>query len=330
MEEIFSRIDEFAQKEGLFSFDKKERILIGLSGGADSVFLFFYFLYLSRRKGLRFYAAHFNHSLRRAADKDEEFCRALCAKYDIKFISEKKDVAKFDKGDSLENTARILRFDFFYRVCRRHKIKKLALAHHKDDMAETVMLRILRGAGMLGLRGILPLTKHGKIIIIRPMLMLEKKEILNYLHANKIEFVVDSTNSDDNFLRNKVRMHILPQLEKINPSIKNTLFNLGRTIAGDYQVLYSYGYQYYQKALLRRKKAIGLKIRVLLNMPKPLLFFVLRIAVLELKGNLKRLEYKHLEDIVFFLKSSSVGMLDMPGFIVEKHEGVLYLRLSCA
>src|SRR3989338_5392638 len=116
---------------------KKDRLLLGVSGGPDSVCMLYQFLAIQKDYRLKLLCAHFNHGLRKEADQEEAFMEKLCRDLQIKFVSEKNDVKRFFQGDSLEQTARNLRFDFFLKISRQNKIKKLALAHHKDDLAET-------------------------------------------------------------------------------------------------------------------------------------------------------------------------------------------------
>jgi len=128
MEEIFKNT---LKKYGLLK--KKDKVILGISGGPDSIAMLYQFLNIHKEYKLQLVCAHFNHSLRVEADIEEKFISKICAKLGVKFISEKKDVKSFFKGDSLEQTARNLRLDFFMKISRQTKIKKIALAHHKDD-----------------------------------------------------------------------------------------------------------------------------------------------------------------------------------------------------
>ena len=214
-------------------------------------------------------------------------------------------------------------------VCRRHKAKKLVLAHHLDDLAETVLLRIVRGAGLLGLRGIMPVYKFNKILILRPLLDIPKADIVNWLRKEKIDYVVDQSNFDEAFLRNNIRKNLVPLLEKLNPNIKEAIANLAKTAGLDYGFIYSAAYKEYDRCLISlRAKTARLDLNRLNKLHKALFFMVLRIASEQMKGNLRRLELKHLEDVyVLAKKTSQSGGIDLPGVRIEKSPGVLEIKL---
>ena len=218
---------------------KKDKIILGVSGGPDSVFMLYQFARIKKNYKLSLVCAHFNHSLRKEADREEEFIENLCRNLGIKCISEKKDVKAFLKGDSLEQTARNLRFDFLLKCCRQTKIKKIALAHHKDDLIETVLMRVIKGAGLRGLRGFLPKTKFRSATVIRPLIDMQKKEVINWLKSNKASYCIDKSNFEEKFLRNRIRLKLLPELAELNPNIVDSLSNLARNASLDYEYIYS-------------------------------------------------------------------------------------------
>lgn len=192
---------------------RADRILIALSGGADSVALTFA---LHRLRGtdhglcFELVAAHLNHGLRGdESDRDEHFVRALCDRLQVKLFVEVAD--GLAGSSNLEERARILRQQFFDRVADRVGAQHIALAHHADDQAETVMMRLLRGSGATGLSA-MDLTGPGRLV--RPMLTLRRDEILNYLKAIGADYVNDSTNQSPAMLRNRIRLHLLPTLER--------------------------------------------------------------------------------------------------------------------
>jgi tRNA(Ile)-lysidine synthase len=186
-------------------------VLVGLSGGADSVALLNATLDLRERFGLRVAVAHLNHRIRAAeSDRDEAFVRAMCARLGVHLIVEQ--AIGLDAGlSNLEERAREVRHDFLNRAADSIGADRIALAHHSDDQAETVMIRLLRGAGAAGLGA---MAEAGPGRLIRPMLALTRVQILAYLCARKIDFVEDSTNSSPTILRNRVRSELLPMLER--------------------------------------------------------------------------------------------------------------------
>jgi len=319
------RITDFVQSRRLL--EKRDRLLIGVSGGPDSVFLLYYLSSLRSSYKLNLLVAHFNHALRPEADEEEGFVKKLSQRLGLHFVSEKRNVAKLYQGDSWENIARKLRFDFFLKLCRHYRIKKIALAHHKDDLVETVLLNLIRGTGLLGLRGIMPLSPYQKIAIIRPLLFLEKKEILSYLKRNEIKFRLDSSNQEEKFLRNKIRLKLLPLLRQYNPAIKDNLYHLARIVSADYDFLVSQAEKAAVSLQMPAPGGLRLKLEGLTKLPPALLFLVLRLSIEKVKGHLRRLELRHLEkikDLIF--NSSSATVLDIPGLKIIKEEKALYLK----
>jgi len=195
----------------------KGSVLVALSGGADSTALL---LALREYGGMTLAAAHFNHCLRGdESDRDEAFCRALCERLGVPFYAGRADVeACREKGEGTEEAARRLRYAFLLETAETLGAERIALAHNANDLAETLIMNLARGAGADGLRSI-PLTRPltEKILAVRPMLHTERREIEAFLSGRGETFVTDSTNLTDDYTRNLVRHRILPQLEAINP-----------------------------------------------------------------------------------------------------------------
>ena len=307
---------------------KKAKLILGVSGGPDSVYMLYQFLKIAKDYKLQLVCVHFNHSLREEADAEEEFIRKLCLRLKVKFISEKKDVQSFFNGDSLEQTARNLRLDFFMKVSRQTKIKKIALAHHKDDLAETVLMRMIRGSGLKGLRGFLPKTKFRSLTVIRPLVEIRKKDIIKWLEEKKIPFCTDKSNFEDKFFRNKVRLKLLPLLKELNPNVVSNLNNLASNVSLDYDFIYSFSYEKFLS--IKRKETsngICLDLKGLVILSPAIFNNVVRIAIEELKGNTRRLEAKHLDelrDLIFKRPKGSV--VDLPEIIVKKEEKTLLIQ----
>lgn len=206
------------------SIQRRDLLLIALSGGPDSVALLHLLLALKRRFGYRLAAAHLNHGLRGSeSDRDEAFVRQLCAESDVELIAELAD--DLDRQmPNLEERARERRHAFLARVADQRGARFVALAHHADDQAETVMLRLLRGAGATGLAAMSP-AGPGKLI--RPMLTLTRAQIERYLAATGARSVNDSSNRSRALLRNRVRMDLLPALERdYSPGLARRLVDL--------------------------------------------------------------------------------------------------------
>jgi tRNA(Ile)-lysidine synthase len=188
-------------------------ILVGLSGGADSVALTCALLELRQSLGLRIVAAHLNHRIRGGeSDRDEAFVRAMCGRLGVELIVEHAEGldASISRAN-LEERAREVRRDFLGRVADRIEAGFIALGHHRDDQAETVLMRLMRGAGAAGMAA---MAERGPGRLIRPMLSISRADIRGYLDARATPFVEDSTNSSRDILRNRIRAELLPMLER--------------------------------------------------------------------------------------------------------------------
>ncbi len=200
------------------SLDKERKYLLALSGGADSVCLF----HLLKNGGFTFSAAHVNHGIRGdEADRDEGFCRSLAKENRIEFHLLRADVPAIakDSGESLEEAARRVRYDFFEQIMRGHEIPLLLTAHNADDNAETILLALTRGCSPSGACGISPARPLPYGEVKRPLLQYSKEDILKFCQENSYDFVTDSTNSDISYPRNRIRKNILPELSAINPNL---------------------------------------------------------------------------------------------------------------
>ena len=214
---------------------RKDAILVGLSGGADSVCLLHFLHYLSKEKHFRLAALHVNHGLRgKAATADQRFCKEFCRQWNIEFFARKANVKTVARTFKLspEHAARKARYTVFTQVARQWGATKLALGHHLDDQAETVLLNLLRGTKAKGLAGIplrRPLTPS--VQIIRPLLCVTRAEVEEYLVHNGLTHITDETNWDDAFTRNWIRTVLLPLLETKQPQIKKHLAQMAQEMA---------------------------------------------------------------------------------------------------
>ena len=164
----------------------QDKILIGLSGGPDSVCLLYALNALKEEFSLKLYIGHLNHSLRgRESDQDQEFVKKLSQKLKIPAFFKKVDVLGADKTYRSEEAARKIRFDFLFQTAKENHLAKIALGHNQDDQAETVLMRLIRGSGLLGLAAILPKRKIGGFTIIRPLLGIKRKDIERFYGSRK-------------------------------------------------------------------------------------------------------------------------------------------------
>jgi tRNA(Ile)-lysidine synthase len=205
---MFHKIENFIKKNGLIT--SGHVVVVGLSGGPDSVFLLHFLASLQKEYNLSLIAAHLNHEWRPEADQEQKDCEALTKKLNIPFVTAKRSElsATFKHNGSQEEYGRKMRRYFFEKVLREHNADGIALAHHAQDQEETFFIRLIRGASLTGLTAIKP--QHG--VYIRPLLETNKSDILAWLHEHNIPYAVDKTNDSSNYLRNRIRMNVLPAL----------------------------------------------------------------------------------------------------------------------
>ena len=229
------RVAQYINQKRLFM--PTDKVIIALSGGADSVAL----LCLLQTLGYNCEAAHCNFHLRgKESDRDEAFVCQLCARY-----------------------------EWFEEIRRKSGANVIAVAHHRDDSVETLLLNLIRGTGINGLRGIRPKNGH----IVRPLLCLDRKEIINYLNRTGQDYVTDSTNLQDEYTRNKIRLNLLPMMQEINPSVKESIFNTAEHLS-EVSIIYK---KSIEEATKRVQTTEGICIDALMQetAPETLLFEIL-------------------------------------------------------
>lgn len=219
MRYIFHMNSQRETEEKVFSYMEEHgmifpghRIVAGVSGGADSVCLLFVLLEYAKRVSIELAVVHVNHGLRQEAGEDAEFVRKLCQREDVPFYLKEVDVKELAAGEkrSLEEAARLLRYQAFREAAEDFRADRIAVAHNGNDRAETMLFHLFRGSGIKGLCAIMPRRED----IIRPLLCLERSEIEDYLAARSLSYCTDSTNREDVYTRNRIRHHILPFAEQ--------------------------------------------------------------------------------------------------------------------
>lgn len=222
---MLNKLGGFVRQHGLIS--PGDQIVCAVSGGADSMALLFAMYLLKEKMGIRLAAAHFNHNLRgRESDADEAFVRNFCGRYEIELFVGSAEVTAGEKG--LEAAAREARYAFFATLPG-----KIATAHTADDNAETVLLHLVRGTGLKGLGGIAPARGN----IIRPLLSVTRQEVLAFLEEYHIPHREDGSNQTDQFLRNRLRHHVMPLLKAENPSLAENMSAMALRLRQDEQAL---------------------------------------------------------------------------------------------
>lgn len=272
------KIKEFSDKYGLLQ--NGDSILVCLSGGADSVCLLKSMCMLAPKMNLKIYAAHVNHCLRgKESDRDELFCKNLCSDTGVEL-----NILRFDayaeakkSRQSVEAAARARRYEYFFKLKKDIGIDKIATAHNKNDNAETSIMNYMRGSGLDGIKGILPKRDDD---IIRPLLCVSRREIEDFLSDIKQDYVTDSTNLTDIYLRNKIRLHLLPEIEKnYNPNIVELLSDNALILGLDAQYLNNEAKNAYKALVKKNKNSISIDAKGFCSLNRTIGLRVIRLAV---------------------------------------------------
>lgn len=313
--------------------NKGDKILAAVSGGADSVCMLHVLNRLKDIIGFDIYCAHLNHNLRGdAADADERFVIEFCGKLEIPVFTKSVDVESLakEKKMTLEEAGRFARYEFFDELSQKYRITKTATAHNKNDNAETVLMRILRGTGIDGLGGISYEREDG---VIRPLLDVSRFEIEEYCKENKLDFCTDATNSDNDYTRNKIRNKLIPYLEdEFNNKVMDSLCRLADNAKEDAEFLNSYARRLYDrlKSPLPHGKPTALHIESLCMADKAIIARVIRIAADEAQRGV-HLEKKHIDDIFDLLKKGTGAELSLPnGLKARIQYGWISFETDCS
>ena len=311
---------------------KTDTVVVAVSGGPDSVALLHVLFSLKYELGIQLHVAHFNHGLRRSAGIDEKFVVQLAKRLNLPCTTISLPFTRKIKAKgSIEEWAREVRFDFLMKVAREKKAAAIALGHTQDDLAETVMMRVLRGTGLQGLRSILPKREMNGYCFIRPLLEVRRREIESFLKEKKLRFRVDSSNRKTKFFRNKIRLNLFPLLEKkYNANIQEILAHLAYSAAYDYEYLELQGdillKQIAKLSPSRSSISIGLK-----DFPKihrSLKNMLIRLAIEKIKGDTNRLTFTHIREIEDLLITRPIGaVVHLPDEITVVKDRK-YLRLT--
>ena len=320
-----------------------ECVIIGLSGGADSVCLFLLLNKLKEKMGFRLYAAHINHGIRDlSAKRDEEFSRELCNKYNVSFVAFHVDVPDLANktGLTIEEAGRNIRYECFdsyaNKLIEDEKITKdkviVAVAHHMNDQAETVLFNMVRGSGLKGVGGMSPVNHRQvindingskeKLTVIRPLLCLNREEIEKYLEDSNQDYCTDETNLENEYSRNKIRNEIIPDFEAFQPKASEHIALLAKEASEAMEFIDSEVERLYSQAVDIEKDAESYKIRIKQVKDKsPILVRHLIILVLkQLVENYKDITRNHIEDIYELIYKGKGKYVMLPYNLVARRE----------
>ncbi len=292
-----------------------DAVLVAVSGGPDSVALVHILCALAPKYALKIAIAHLNHCLRpNESDRDQAFVTALARQLEVPIYAERQDVRRYQKSHrlSLEEAARQLRYRFLHRIAAKNGYDKIALGHQSDDNAELVLMFLLRGSGPSGLSGIPPVRND---IIVRPLINLQRSDILHYLETGGLDYVEDSSNRGLQFLRNKIRNRLIPELQaEYNPHLTKALNRLADILDAEEGWIEGL-IQPILKAtiVLEQPGKLALSVTDLKPQPIAIQRRLIRKAILRIKGNLRRIAFAHIEAVLRLAhRGPPSGMLDLP------------------
>lgn len=310
---LIETVKETIKKYAMIS--QGEHLLIALSGGPDSVCLLKVLSMLKDELEISLSAIYIDHRLRPDETPLEiDFCKKICDSLSIQLSIKSIDVLSFALSEKIskQEAARELRYRAFHETAFELKADKIVIGHNADDQAETILIRLIRGAGPLGLSGIPPVRQK----IIRPLIEVERVEIEAFIDAHDIGFVVDSSNLTDRYVRNKIRHIIMPEIKKINPSVVKTISRTAAIYRSEERYFDILVTKSMMKMISRKNdQSIELFITPLQILEPVILRRLLRRAVDETRG-LKGITFVHIEDIIKLIKNGKSGdRIYLPGNI---------------
>ncbi len=307
-----------------------DSVLIAVSGGPDSVALTLCLLSLQQDYDLKLAIAHLNHMLRKdEAERDEAFVKKLAENLGLEFYKRRSDAALFaeKQGLSIEEAGRKLRYDFFNTISEKHGFQKIATGHTMDDNAELVIMNLLRGAGLKGLSGIPPKRDNR---FIRPLIQLSKKAILDFLSECGQDYMIDSSNLETLYLRNRIRNTLIPLLQtEYNPSVIQALDRTASIFRQEEDYLEKKAEIVFEKCLTAREDSqVCLSGEMISGLHPAMQNRVLRKAVKWVKKDLKRISLVHLKQITELISvPGQDASLDLPGRIrIYKNKGIIRIK----
>lgn len=279
--------------------EKNDHIVLGVSGGPDSTCLFHIFLELQKQIKFTFVVCHINHKIREEADEDEQYVENMCKIHNIPFFVKREEIIDIAKKQKIgtEEMGRKIRYEFFNEILKQQNANKIATAHTKNDLAETVLMNLLRGTGLSGLKGIEPKRENK---YIRPLIECEKQEIDEYCKEKRLEPKIDKTNFENLYTRNKIRNKLIPYIkEEFNPNIIESLARMAEIISNEDKYIENITQKYYNELFIDSSEAeIILDLKKFNNLDLVIKNRIVLYTITTLFNSSAGIEKKHIEDII--------------------------------
>jgi len=326
-------------KENIYNHDlinNGDVIIVGVSGGPDSVFLLHALEALkeeiAKEKNIKYdlHVAHVNHKIRKEASYDANIARALANKYNLSFHLLEVDVLAEAKRlkQGTEECGRNIRYEFFENVKKTVNANKIAVAHNAGDNAETILLNFMRGSGLKGLSGMDYMTN----LVIRPILNISKQDILEYLDKNNIAYAIDKTNLENDYTRNKVRNDLIKKIEQeYNPNIINALNRMATINKLDGEIINEAVEEKYRTLnVIKEDNKIVLDTVEFNDKTTAMRYRLIRKILEELLGNTQNIEMIHIKDTCKLIKSNITGKQYILGnkykVVIEKKNMAVFVK----
>jgi tRNA(Ile)-lysidine synthase len=310
-------------------FAPQDKVLAAVSGGPDSVALLSVLKRLQGAFGLEISVASFDHGVRKGSQYDVAFVRRLAETMGYPFFTERLK-RRMRCSRPSEDFLRRARYDFLMKVAARTGANVMALGHTRDDQAETVLMRLLRGSGLWGLTAVLPVRRQGPVKIVRPLIGVCRKDILKYLHKERMDYRTDETNAQEVYLRNKIRLRLLPFLEKeFNANVRGVLVNTALSVGADYDYLDRQASDFLKRHSRTRSGRLTISEGPLKALDIALRRVVWRAAVASAAGISGLIGFRHAFELEELLFGRPVGSeVHLPGGLIAS-KGPRALSLFC-
>ena len=315
------RVLQFIREQGLI--EGEEVLLVGVSGGPDSVCLLHILSQLKETLGVTLHVAHLDHMLRGAdSAADSRYVSDLAQRLGTPATVERRDVGAYqqERRLSLEEAARKVRYDFYCEVAEVTGAKRIALGHTKDDQVETILMHLVRGTGLAGLRGMQPITtrqgREGALLLVRPLLEVTRAETEEYCRAHELEPRKDFSNYSPAFLRNRFRYELIPLLESYNRNISGALLRTARTAADDLSFLEEHVSVAWSQVVTEQPNGLLLNSEALLSLHPSLQRHLLRRVLGQILGELTDIQLIHIEKMMDALSKPAGRRLSLPRGLV--------------
>lgn len=310
--------------------EKGDKIVIGVSGGPDSITLLSCLNKYKQNLECEIVVAHINHLIREDSTEDEEFVEKLCKEMNVKCYIKRENIIKLSETNKkgTEETGRKVRYDFFNEVLKKESANKIAIAHNMNDNAETVLLNLLRGSGLSGLEGI-GAKEYNKYI--RPLINCKREEIEKYCEKYELNPRIDYTNKENIYKRNKIRNELIPHLKEFNPNIIESLSRLSKIVKDENEYINLQVQNIYNKISNKGIGKIELQLKKFQELNKAIKQNLIIYTIVKLVGTARNIEKSNIDDIIK-MSEKNIGnkymLINKKIKVLIQNKKIIFIALS--